>query len=74
MSGSAGNVKQRVSEALLVSNRIGSAIIEVEDSGGIITLRGIIKSERDRLAAEALARQQQGVVDVINYLEVPSIS
>jgi osmotically-inducible protein OsmY len=37
-------------------------------------LRGIIKSERDRLAAEALARQQQGVVDVINYLEVPSIS
>jgi osmotically-inducible protein OsmY len=74
MSGSAGNVKQRVSEALLVSNRIGSAIIEVEDSGGIITLRGIIKSERDRLAAEAVARQQQGVVDVINYLEVPSIS
>ena len=73
MSGSASNVRQRVSEVLLVSKRIGSAIIEVEDAGGVITLRGTIQSEKDRLAAEALTRQQQGVVDVINNLEVSSV-
>jgi osmotically-inducible protein OsmY len=72
MAESAISVKQRVSEALLVSNRIGRAIIEVEDAGGIVTLRGMIESERDRLAAEALTRQQQGVIDVINDLEVSS--
>jgi osmotically-inducible protein OsmY len=72
MSGTTISVQQRVSEALLISSRIGSAIIEVEDAGGIVTLNGTIKSERDRLAAEAITRQQSGVVDVINNLQIAS--
>jgi len=65
------NVEALVSEALLFNDIIGSAVIEIEDVGGIITLKGTIESEQDKLIAEALARQQEGVVDVINDLWVP---
>jgi hyperosmotically inducible protein len=71
MSRSKINIEDLVSEALLFNDRIGSAVIEVEDFNGIITLKGTIESEQDRLFAEALARKQEGVVDVINDLWVP---
>jgi osmotically-inducible protein OsmY len=71
MSRSEINVEALVSEALLFNDSIGSAVIEIEDADGIITLKGTIESEQDRLVAEALARKQEGVVDVINHLLVP---
>ena len=71
MSTSEINVEALVSEALLFNDILGSAVFEIEDTGGIITLKGTIATEQDRLAAEALARQQEGVVDVINDLLVP---
>ena len=57
-----------VSEALLISDTIGSGIIEVKDNYGIVTLKGTVDSEQDKLAAEELARHQEGVVDVVNNL------
>jgi len=71
MSRSGINVEDLVSEVLLINDRIGSAIIEIEDANGIVTLKGTIASEYDRLAAEALVREQEGVVEVINDLRVP---
>ncbi len=70
MSGSESDLKELVCEAILITNRIGQAVIEIKDDEGIITLKGTVESEQDKLAAEVLARQQEGVVDVINSLHV----
>lgn len=71
MAKSKSNVADLVSEALLIGDNIGSAIFEVKDDNGIVTLRGTIESEHDKLAAEVLVRKQAGVVKVINKLRVP---
>jgi len=59
-----------VSEVLLISDTLGKAVIEVKDNDGIVTLKGTVESEQDKLAAEELARQQQGIVDVVNKLHI----
>lgn len=70
MSRSENNSEELVSEALLITDNMSQAVIEIEHDDGIITLKGIVESEEDRLAAEALARAQEGVVYVINRLRV----
>ena len=70
MSRSESNLEDMVSEALLITDDIGHAIIEIEHAEGIITLKGTVESEQDRLIVETLARQQAGVVDVINNLHI----
>ncbi len=44
--------------------------IEVLDDNGIITLRGTVPTRAARDKAEALVRDMDGVVDVINELDV----
>ncbi len=44
--------------------------IEVLDNNGIITLRGTVPTRAARDKAEALVRDMDGVVDVINELDV----
>jgi osmotically-inducible protein OsmY len=44
--------------------------IEVLDSNGIITLRGVVPTRDARERAEAIAREVQGVTTVINELDV----
>jgi osmotically-inducible protein OsmY len=68
---SARNIEELVSEAILITGNMGQAVIEIIiEEGGVIILRGTVESEQDRGAAEALARQQEGVVDVINRLRI----
>ena len=70
MSRDESNLEESVSEALLITDTIRQAIIEIRDDNGIVTLKGTVESEQDRLAIETLARQQEGVVAVINELHV----
>jgi len=70
MSRNENNLQDLVCEALLVKGDISQAVIEIEDNEGIITLKGTVLSEEDRWAAEALARQQEGIVNVINKLHI----
>jgi len=70
MSRSEGTLEELVCEAILITTNISQAVMEIKDDDGIITLKGTVESEQDKLAAEALARQQEGVVDVINGLQV----
>ncbi len=44
--------------------------IEVLDNNGIVTLRGSVPTRAARDKAEAVVRGMQGVVDVINELDV----
>ena len=62
-----------VAEAILKADNIGGAAIEVEDLDGTITLKGTVESERDSLTAEALAQEQEGVIQVINELKVSDL-
>ena len=62
-----------VSEAILISDTLGRAVIEVKDDDGIVTLKGTVEFEQDKLFAEELARHQEGVVDVVNNLRTVRI-
>jgi len=70
MARSECNLEELVSEVLLITDTIRQAVIEIKDDEGVITLKGTVESEQDKAAAEALTRQQAGVVDVINNLHI----
>ena len=71
MSRDESDLEELVSEALLITDNIRQAvIIEIEHDDGVITLKGTVETEQDRVAAEALARQQEGVLEVINRLRI----
>jgi osmotically-inducible protein OsmY len=63
-------LEELLSEALFITDNISQAVIEIKVDEGIITLKGTVESEQDKLSVEALARQQEGVVDVINKLHI----
>ncbi|MGQ9858370.1 MAG: BON domain-containing protein [Thermodesulfobacteriota bacterium] len=46
------------------------ATISVETNEGVVTLRGVAQDAIDRHLAESLAKGVDGVVEVINFLEV----
>ncbi|HZD55250.1 MAG TPA: BON domain-containing protein [Anaerolineales bacterium] len=59
-----------VANALLEDPRTEDAIIDVANDRGIITLTGTVASEEIRQAAEDIARDNQGVITVVNELKV----
>jgi osmotically-inducible protein OsmY len=44
--------------------------VKVITSGGTVTLRGPVKSEQEKAAVEAKAKQAAGVIQVVNLLEI----
>jgi len=65
------NVLQlQVESALLQDTLTQDHGIEVLDSNGVITLRGMVPNPKVREQAEAIARQVAGVTTVINELDV----
>lgn len=70
MTQSPADPGQRVANALLEDPRTEEAIIDVANDRGIITLTGTVQSEEIRRAAEEIARDQQGVISVVNELKV----
>ena len=70
MTQSPADPRQAVENALLEDPRTTEAILDVANNQGIITLTGAVDSEEIRQAAEEIARQQQGVLTVVNELKV----
>jgi osmotically-inducible protein OsmY len=65
------NVLQLQVESALLQDRLTQDYgIEVLDSNGVITLRGMVPSHKVREAAEAVVREVSGVTSVINELDV----
>ncbi|HEY66416.1 MAG TPA: BON domain-containing protein [Caldilineae bacterium] len=60
----------RVIAALEADPRTRLAVIDVASEHGVVTLSGKVSSPEVRKVAEEIARQQEGVVSVINALEV----
>ena len=61
---------QAVGNALLEDPRTQDAIIDVASDRGIITLTGTVDSQEVREIAEEIARDNQGVITVVNELKV----
>jgi hyperosmotically inducible periplasmic protein len=64
------DLQHQVQEALAKINEMRDAQIDVLDSNGIITLRGIVPTAAARERAEEIVRGMDGVVTVVNELDV----
>jgi len=62
--------QQEVQTALMQDQLVGEYGIEVLDSNGVITLKGVVPSREVSERAEAIARDTAGVQGVINELEL----
>jgi osmotically-inducible protein OsmY len=64
------DVAQKVSKALAEDERTAECNISVVDKQGVVTLTGSVPVPEARAAAEEIAQEQPGVVEVINDVEV----
>jgi hyperosmotically inducible periplasmic protein len=63
-------ITTRVKTALLNDPTVKATAIDVETFGGVVTLRGAVKSKEEEAAAVAVARRINGVRDVKSALQV----
>ena len=64
------DLQHQAQDALSEINEMRDARIDVLDNNGIITLTGFVPSGEARDQAEAIVRQMDGVISVINELSV----
>ncbi len=64
------NLQHQVQAAFTNDREMQDYNIEVLDNNGIITLRGSVPTRSVRDRAEDIAREMDGVVNVINELDV----
>ena len=64
------SLQLQVQSALLQDPLTEDSDIEVLDSNGVVTLRGVVHSREARDRAEALVRTLDSVTSVINELDV----
>ena len=64
------SLQLQVESALLQDRLTEDSDIEVLDTNGVVTLRGIVPSREARDRAEDIARTVTGVTTVINELDV----
>jgi osmotically-inducible protein OsmY len=61
---------QRVRAALEDDSRTQDAALDIVDESGVLTLTGTVASDDVRQAAEEIAHQQEGVLQVVNQLRI----
>ena len=64
------SVSERVLDALQNDPRTRDAVIDATFHQGAVTLSGIVNSHQISEAADEIARQQEGVITVINDMRV----
>ena len=64
------DLQHQIQEALAEINDMRGARIDVLDNNGIVTLTGIVPTASARERAEAVVRGMDGVISVINELNV----
>jgi hypothetical protein len=61
-------IEQEVVQRLADAGWVDASDVEVEVSDGVVTLRGDVEARAERRAAEEIASEVAGVVDVVNEL------
>ena len=64
------DLRERVQKALVEDSRTQEAAIEVLNENSVITLGGIVPNRETSEAAETIARNVDGVVTVVNEIQV----
>jgi osmotically-inducible protein OsmY len=64
------DLQHQVQQALAEINEMRGARIDVLDSNGVVTLTGIVPTVDARERAEEVVRRLDGVISVINELDV----
>ena len=70
MNATKTDLQTRVERALMDDSRTKDYGVEVLDNNGIIILRGAIPSREASTAVEMVAKEVEGVVSVINEMDV----
>lgn len=60
----------RITAALLDEPGLAGSAIDVQFEKGRVTLSGFVETQEQRQRAEQIARQQEGVTEVINNIEI----
>jgi len=63
-------VTTRVKTALLNTTEVDATKIDVETTGGVVTLRGLVRNKDEETKAVAVTRRVDGVRDVHSELKV----
>jgi osmotically-inducible protein OsmY len=63
-------ITARVKTSLLNDTQVAATKIDVSAANGVVTMSGTVKSKADETRAIELARQTEGVKDVISTLEI----
>lgn len=67
-------VNARVDSALAADDSVGAIRLRVDTKDGIVTLSGTVPGQAMRLRALAVARQTNGITDVIDRIVVQPVS
>lgn len=71
-NGAAGDglITAKVKSAIIADTKVGAHNLNVDTKSGVVVLRGNVKTEAAKAAAEADAKKMQGVTKVVNQLTV----
>lgn len=59
-----------VKTRLLADPRVGALSLDVGGQNGIVTLKGSVENEEAKAAAEEVARETEGVTEVVSLIQV----
>ncbi len=65
-----GAVTAKIMSKMALDDHVKARDIDVDTSGTVVTLRGVVQSDDERSRAVRLARDTAGVTEVIDRLEV----
>jgi hypothetical protein len=65
-----GALTSKIKAKMALDDTVKAADIDVDTTGGVVTLTGRVSSEAERQRALALARETQGVSQVIDRLQL----
>lgn len=66
-----GALTAKIKSKMALDDQVKARDIDVDASGGLVTLSGVLRSEAERERAVQLARETDGVQTVIDALVVP---
>jgi osmotically-inducible protein OsmY len=72
MNQTLSELRTQLQAAFLEDDLLHEHGVEILDSNGVITLTGVVPTVEVRERAEAIARQTDGVTNVINEIDVVS--